>query len=278
MSVEVESDTKTADKRPLRGKKVNYSNLNKGIPQEKDKDEDSSSQLETAESGAGSSESDAPLVDPFYEPPGTSIQTGTHEFSFPDFQVDTALAREDEENNKLKLELEALKKQELLLAKRVEADGLIKQLAEQKAKVARLRGNFLKTESRTEKRVPNQSKVKNSMKHTSKHENSASAGLFPITDDDVDINKLRKNKSLKKSVKKQLKELALDNSPSEISGNSPFPVDSQSEAESGLISNTSSFKKEKRKALKLVEEPQSDSNLSFSTSDSDVSSGNEKMD
>lgn len=273
MSVEVESDTKSADKRPSRGKKVNYSNLNKGIPQEEDKDEDSSSQLETAESGAGSSESDAPLVDPFYEQPGTSIQTGTHEFSFPDFQVDTALAREDEENNKLRLELEALKKQELLLAKRVEADELRKQLAEQKAKVARLRGNFLKTESRAEKRVPSHSKVKTSMKH-SKHENSAE--LFPTIDDDVDINKLRKNKSLKKSVKKQLKELALDNSPSENSDNSPFPVDSQSEAESALISNTSLDKKEKRKALKLVEKPESDSNLSFSTSDSDVSSSNEK--
>lgn len=74
MSVEVESDTKSADKRPSRGKKVNYSNLNKGIPQEEDKDEDSSSQLETAESGAGSSESDAPLVDPFYEQPGTRQQ------------------------------------------------------------------------------------------------------------------------------------------------------------------------------------------------------------
>ena len=91
-------------------------------------------------------------MDPYYEQPGTSIQTGTHEFSFSDFQVKTELAREDEENNKLKLELEALKKQELLLAEQVEADELRKQLAEQKAKVARLKGNFLKTESRTEKR------------------------------------------------------------------------------------------------------------------------------
>lgn len=117
----------------------------------------------------------------------------------------------------MRLEIEALKKQELLLAKRVEADELRKQLAEQKAKVARLRGNFLKTESRTdmtEKRVP----VKNLTK-LDKSESAASAGLFPVTDDDVDINKLRKNKSLKKSVKKQLKELALDNSPSESSKN-----------------------------------------------------------
>ena len=101
---------------------------------------------------------------------------------------------------------------------------------------------------RTEKRVPNQTMVKNLTK-LSKSESTASAGLVHITDDDVDIKKLRKNKCLKKSVMKQLKELALDNSPSENSDNSPFPVASHSGAESGLISNLSSVKKEKRKAV-----------------------------
>ena len=45
-------------------------------------------------------------------------------YSFPGLSVDTALAREEENNRKIRAEIEALRKQEALLEKPVEADNL----------------------------------------------------------------------------------------------------------------------------------------------------------
>ena len=105
-------------------------------------------------------------------------------YSFPGLSVDTALAREEENNRKIRAEIEALRKQEALLEKRVEADNLRKQLAEQKARVASLRGNVRENES--------MSKSRDSAKklEKTKAQKKQSESLKEKTD--IDIVKLRK--------------------------------------------------------------------------------------
>ena len=56
-------------------------------------------------------------------------------------------------NRKMKAEIATLKEEEALLQKRSEADQLRKLLAEQRAKVACLRGNLIETESRSNANV-----------------------------------------------------------------------------------------------------------------------------
>ena len=147
-----------------RGKQYDYVKMSKGIPL-KDDDSDVSQKVLDEEDTLIGAEGVAPHP---YEAPGSfdeeeldyeeEVETSQPDvtldkvYSFPGLSVDTALAREEENNRKIRAEIEALRKQEALLEKRVEADNLRKQLAEQKARVASHRGNVSENESRSKSR------------------------------------------------------------------------------------------------------------------------------
>lgn len=196
-----------------RGKKYDYLKMSKGKPQDDDGSSSQSDQVDEHEfMGAGAIASNlygASGGEEFdYDEGSVRYETGQRDVtshkqnSFPELSVEAALANEDENNRRLKAELEALKQQEVLLQKRAESDQLRKQLAEQRAKVAKLRGNTIENESRA--KIGDKAQK---LKKTVSHKNQSQTLL---DDNDIDIVKLRKNKHLKKRVRKQMKKLGLD--------------------------------------------------------------------
>ena len=267
-----------ASKKPVtRGKKYDYLWMSKGLSK-KDSDDESSSTSQSdpvkiqeivgATGGTPHPQGASYDEDEFdywegSERHETSLQDMTSDkHSFPGLSVESALAKEEENNRKLKAEIEALKQEEALLQKRVEADKLRKQLADQRARVASLRGN-VENESRSKSR-DGEKKLKKT-----KTQNKQSASLK--NDDDIDIVKLRKNKPLRRKVKKQMQKLGLNDSDADESHISDSDVNStESDADSSQISNSSSNKKSKKskKGRKSKKGKDSDTNLSFSSSDS----------
>ena len=267
-----------ASKKPVtRGKKYDYLGMSKGLSK-KDSDDESSSTSQSdpvkiqeivgATGGAPHPQGASYDEDEFdywegSERHETSLQSTSDKHSFPDLSVESALAKEDENNRKLKAEIEALKQEEALLQKRVEANKLRKQLADQRARVVSLRGNVNENESRSKSR-DGEKKLKKT-----KNQNKQSASLK--NDDDIDIVKLRKNKPLRRKVKKQMQKLGLNDSDADESHISDSDVNStESDADSSQISNSSSNKKSKKskKGRKSKKGKDSDTNLSFSSSDS----------
>ena len=202
-----------------------------------------------------------------YENWATGCDVLINNTRFRELSVEAALANEDENSRRLKAELEALKQQEVLLQTRAESDQLRKQLAVQRAKVAKLRGNNIETESRA--------KIGENARKLKKTVSQKNQSQTLLDDNDIDIVKLRKNKHLKKRVRKQMKKLGLDDNSdadeSQISDSESDVNLSESEAEISQISKISRNRKSKksRKGKKICKSSDSDSNLSFSSSNSD---------
>ena len=165
-------------------------------------------------------------------------------------------------NRKMKAEIAALKEEEALLQKRSEADQLRKLLAEQRAKVARLRGNLIETESRSNAKK---------QKDDSCMKQSQSSKL--VNDKEIDINKLRKDKHLKKKVKKQMTQLGLnetsDACESQVSGSDGDFTESDAGIKTAKARKNKKSKKSKCEK-KSEKSSCTDSNLSFSSSESDT--------
>ena len=171
--------------------------------------------------------------------------------------LDFQLAAENEELEILKQQLEAAKKEEELLKKRTEADELRRQIAAQHSANTQLRG------------MPND-KEKLS-KHTIKHNSSKFPQDDKLSDDDINIDHLRKSKLLRKIVKKDLKKLGLVDNASDNSVISDTHSDSKFEFAENL--SKASKKPSKSAAQKSSE---SDISISYESSDSSSSSSSKK--
>lgn len=192
------------------------------------------------------------------------------DFSFPELPVELALQREVDNNSRMRKELEALQKEEVLLSRRKEADALRGQLAEQRARVTRLRGNI--DSFKTERRQISDSKKKSSPCNRDKKTASFGNELL-ANSDDIDILTLRRNIQLKRKVNKQMHELALTDD-TEISedNNSEESIVLEAGAES-LTGNKVRSKKLTKKATKIeLSVADSDSQLSYESSESDSDS------
>ena len=166
--------------------------------------------------------------------------------------LDFQLQAENDELERLKRQLEGVKKEEELLKRRTEADELRRKIAAQQKVNGRLRG------------MPNSDPVQNESRD--KNDNSKVKNV--LSDTDIDILTLRKSKSLRKVVKKELKKLGLADQVS--SDNS---VDSETRVKSSSASadvlRVSSKKNDQKSSA------ESELSLSYDSSDS-LSDSNSK--
>ena len=156
------------------------------------------------------------------------------------------------------MQLEAAKKEEVLLKKRSEADTLRRQIAEQQKFNGKLRG------------MPNDTQSVNKVESSEKQSKSQEI----LDNTHIDINTLRKSKQLRKSVNKKLKKLGLvDDISSDTSHNTSS---NKSISLKGRSDSESVVRKKEKKISSKTSDGISESDLSVTYESSDSSSSDNR--
>ena len=242
-----------------KGKAVDYKQMLSGSFKESGLEFESESQSDgPSDSGLYQdlpSSSKQPEVDAFI---AMGHSTGKPPLMLPRGDLDFQLAAEEEELSILRMQLEAAKKEEVLLKKRSEADTLRRQIAEQQKSNGKLRG------------MPNDTQSVNKVESSEKQSKSQEI----LDNTHIDINTLRKSKQLRKSVNKKLKKLGLvddisSDTSHDTSSNKSISLKGRSDSESVV-------RKKEKKISSKTSDGTSESDLSVTYESSDSSSSDNR--